>query len=169
LLNRCHRTLVNGINEHDNESLLCEMERTELLSSTEIKDIKSLITLPFRNRILLSKLSQKGVNGYKKFTSILFHLERFNLLQTLTDNEDSFVGERNHQKKLKVDYKPNSTVCISQQTIDTECKICMQATLSVAFIPCGHTLCYNCSEIILKDHICCFCKQRISYSQNLYF
>ena len=47
LLNRCHRTLVNGIYEHDNASLLCEMERTELLSSTEIKDIMFLHMLSF--------------------------------------------------------------------------------------------------------------------------
>jgi len=43
LLNRCHVTLVDGIYEHDNALLLCEMERTELLSSTEIKDINMFL------------------------------------------------------------------------------------------------------------------------------
>jgi len=31
-LNRCHLTLVDGINEHDMTMLFCEMERTEILS-----------------------------------------------------------------------------------------------------------------------------------------
>jgi len=168
-LNLSHRTLVNNINTHDLNMILSEIERTKFLTEAQIRDIKDLHVLSLQSRILLSKISRTGVNGYKKFTSILFHLEQFNLLQTLTDNEDTLVTERNHQKKLKVDYELNSTACNSQQTIDTECKICMQATLSVAIIPCGHTLCYNCGEIILKDHICCFCKHRISYLQNLYF
>ena len=85
------------------------------------------------------------------------------------------VFEHNQQQKLNVDesQQPNSSTSHSQQmkTIDRpiDCRICMETALSMAFIPCGHTLCNNCSEMILKDHVCCFCKQRISYVQKLYF
>jgi len=119
---------------------------------------------------LLSKISRKGENGNK---SILLNLERVHLLQTLIDNE--MVFEHNQQQKLNVDesQQPNSSTSHSQQmkTIDRsiDCRICMETALSMAFIPCGHTLCNNCSEMILKDHVCCFCKQRISYVQKLYF
>jgi len=138
-LNRSHRTLVKNINEHDIGMILREMKETGLLSSTEIKDITSLHLLSFRTRILLSKIYQKGENGYNQFKSILLILERFYLLQTLIENE--MVFEHNQQQKLNVDesQQPNSLSSHSQQmkTIDRsiECKICMETALSMAFIP----------------------------------
>ena len=37
-LNRCHLTLVDGINEHAMAIRLCEIKRTEFLSLAKIKD-----------------------------------------------------------------------------------------------------------------------------------
>ena len=153
------------INEHDIDMILREVERTELLSVADIKYIKSLLTMSFRTRILLSKNFQKGENGYKQFKFILFNLKRLNLLQTLIDNELVFEHLFDHSKQQNINASesqhPNFSAKNSQHTItiDVECKICMKTTLSAAFIPCGYTLCYNCSEVILKDQICCFCKQ----------
>jgi len=70
----------------------------------------------------------------------LFSLERFNLLQDLMNNEDSFVDERNRYKNIKktpnVDesLQPNSTTFDSQQAFDTEYKIFTRDSVSVAFM-----------------------------------
>jgi len=69
------------------------------------------------------------------------------------------VDERNRYKNMKKtpnveeSLQPNSTTFDSQQAIDTEYKICTRDRVSVVFIRCGHTLCVNCANIIIKDHI----------------
>ena len=183
VLNRCHRTLVNGMNEQDIVDILREIERTGLLDYEQIRDIGGLTTTSMQARILLSKISQKSAIGYKKFVRILFVTGKVDLLQALISAEDELLHERKRVRELqqaRVDLEnltrsnlaTNVNAKLSNnvdQTRDSECNVCMDARLSVVMIPCGHALCSNCGERMLRENSCCFCKQAISRLQSLFF
>ena len=177
VLNRCHRKLVYGMTGEDIKIILKETERTGLLSYEQVRDVGGLQCAQMQSRIMLSKISQRGSFGYKKFARILFRTGKLGLLMELIDAEDALLKERmghtcntqteNRKEQVKIVEKPNKTQTVGER--DGECNICMDARMSVVLIPCGHALCSGCGDRMLRENCCCFCKQSISRLQKLYF
>ncbi|XP_052800282.1 uncharacterized protein LOC128231463 isoform X2 [Mya arenaria] len=97
-LNRAHRRLVNDIKPKEVLDLL---ERDGLLGYEQIKDIRGLLTSSMQNRILLSKISQKGVEGYKIFKECLAESDQKELKKLLDEIEEELYREKNRAETIQ--------------------------------------------------------------------
>ena len=70
------------------------------------------------------------------------------------------------QTKLNNNLNSIESLAETKQKSNFNCKICYNNKINYALNPCGHTLCQECSENILKNqhqsiNLCPFCKQSI--------
>ena len=143
LLNGCHLTLVDGIHEHDIATILGEMERTELLSLAETNDIKSCIHVccHFKLGFCCPKYLKKESMVTNRLHLFCFLLNDFSCYNICWTTRTHFwikeIVIKIKTLNIEESLQSNSTTLDSLQAINTECKICMHARVSVAFITRG--------------------------------
>jgi hypothetical protein len=49
------------------------------------------------------------------------------------------------------------------------CMVCFTNHISIAFVPCGHTFCEDCTSRVSRGFTCFVCRQTITQQQKLYF
>ena len=49
------------------------------------------------------------------------------------------------------------------------CMVCFTNHISMAFVPCGHTFCEDCTSRVSNGYNCFVCRQTITHQQKLYF
>ncbi|XP_052772284.1 uncharacterized protein LOC128211483 [Mya arenaria] len=91
VLNRAHKQLVEAL---DSKEVLQAIESRRVFDNEQIKDIRGIPTFSMQNRVLLSKISQKGVIGYTLFKQCLVDSKQGKLKDLLDEMEDELKREK---------------------------------------------------------------------------
>jgi len=146
------------------------VERT-ILTMGMREDIECEHRTTNKVRQLLFIIQKRGPRAFPSLLDSLVSCEANDLATTLMSNIENDASPPMNRRIIEPETIP---------VIDTEsrgsgdaedrvtCSICMERDISIALSPCGHTLCFNCGDRVLRDNVCCFCRRGVSNTIRIF-
>ncbi len=107
--------------------------------------------------------SDNVVAEHQKYFPDCIYIRISTQLPPKTDLEETAV--------TKEEDNLSSTTIVNEQRTEKEedstiCRVCLQNTCNLAFVPCGHLACSECACLLKKCHIC---RAKLSSAMKIYF
>jgi len=177
---------INIMNTISNASLIINEYKKEQLNMINLENI-------YKQEIDTTQKSITSLNVYKNISSKLEY-EYTNLhglnasnaqdnIDNILSNIDELTNNIKNNNKLKT-AKANYIASrlkmlsyfeyvkyINNDNVGTTCSLCYANNVNIYMVPCGHTICKNCTTILeMKNYDnCIFCRKKIESINPLYF
>ena len=114
-----------------------------------------------KNRKLLSIVMKRGPRAFQIFVESLLQNDLNDLADIVLSHVEDTPAPIPPLPPTVPEPRPQLVNDSSNNVENNECAICMDSQVSVVLIPCGHTLCSQCGETVMRQKSCCFCKQDV--------
>jgi len=172
---------INIMNTISNASLIINEYKKEQINMIKLENIykqeidttqKSINSLNIYKDIS-SKLENEYINASNtqdNIDNILSNIEE--LINNIKNNNKLNTAKANYiDSRLKMLSYFEYVKYINKDNVGTTCSLCYMNNVNKYMVPCGHTICKNCTELLEVQNYdnCIFCRKKIESINQLYF
>ena len=175
-LKKSWTSIINSLSLEDTSSVIDYLVERDILTICLSERIKCERHILEQNRTFLTILQRRGPRAFETFIEALLHNGLDQIAEIILSHVSKAGNTKTHKNGAETNITAQTITGSNDETKDvttnttdtTECQICMDNKISVAFIPCGHVYCARCGDIFLKQNSCCYCKQNVTSLIKIY-
>lgn len=143
-------TIINSLTSDQIISVSDYLTEQNILTMAMREEIECEPRTSSKTRSLLNIIQKRGPRAFEALVDSLLRSGANHVTSVLLSNAGESVPETR-----------NGRFTDTEHTDHVICNICMENTITVAFDPCGHTMCSECGERCMRQTKCCYCRHDV--------
>lgn len=152
-------TLVQSLTHDQVVNMIDHLTTHDMLTMSMRETIECETQTTAKIRALLTIIQKRGPRAFTTFVDALLHAGAGHVTEKLLANVST--PELPTPRPTVAPPTPHPVAATVQDTNDSMiCNICLDNRISVAFDPCGHTVCSTCADRLTINRLrmsCCYC------------